>query len=47
MRRRRPPHEVVAAWILTGPIGHLCAGVADALAVLARYVRARGRPDRL
>jgi hypothetical protein len=41
--RSRPPAEVVAAWVLTGPVGHLYAGVADWLGVLVRYVRARGR----
>lgn len=47
MRRRRPPPEVLAAWIVTGPIGHLYAGVADWAAVLSRYLRARGRLDRM
>jgi hypothetical protein len=41
--RSRSPHEVVAAWVITGPVGHLYAGVADWLGVLVRYVRARGR----
>jgi len=43
MRRRRPPHQVLAAWIVTGPLGHLYAGVADWGAALVAYVRARGR----
>lgn len=43
MRRSRSPVEVAAAWVLTGPIGHLYAGLADWLGVLVRYVRARGR----
>jgi hypothetical protein len=47
MRRSRSPYEVVAAWVLTGPLGHLYAGVADWLGVLARYVRARGRWEEL
>ncbi len=47
MRRRRRPHETLAAWIVTGPVGHLYAGVADWIGVLARLVRARGRPDRM
>jgi hypothetical protein len=47
MRRRRRPREVLAAWIVTGPIGHLYAGVADWAAVLVRYVRARGRLERM
>jgi hypothetical protein len=35
----------LAAWIVTGPIGHLYAGMADWLALGCRYVwaRARGR----
>jgi hypothetical protein len=47
MRRRRPPYEVLAAWIVTGPVGHLYAGVADWTGVLVRYARARGRLDRM
>jgi hypothetical protein len=43
MRRHRPPLEVAAAWVVTGPVGHLYAGVADWLGVLWRLVRARGR----
>jgi len=43
MRRSRPPSEVLAAWVLTGPLGHLYAGIADWAGVLMRYVRARGR----
>jgi hypothetical protein len=43
MRRSRPPLEVVAAWVVTGPVGHLYAGAVDWLGVLWRYVRARGR----
>ncbi|MGH2899096.1 MAG: hypothetical protein ACRDMZ_10520 [Solirubrobacteraceae bacterium] len=47
MRHRRPPHEVLAAWIVTGPVGHFYAGVADWAGVLVSYVRARGRPERM
>lgn len=47
MRRRRTRFEVLAAWIVTGPVGHLYAGVADWAGVLIRYVRARGRLDRM
>jgi hypothetical protein len=43
MCRSRTPWEVVAAWVVTGPLGHLYAGVADWLGVLVRYARARGR----
>jgi len=34
-----------AAWIVTGPVGHLYGGVADLTALLARaaWARARGR----
>ena len=43
--RRPPPHRRAAAWFLTGPLGHLVAGVTDVLVLLARYLwaRARGR----
>jgi hypothetical protein len=47
MRHSRPLPEVVAAWVVTGPIGHLYAGVVDWLGVLVRYVRARGRWERM
>jgi hypothetical protein len=47
MQTRRPPHVVFAAWIVTGPLGHLYAGVADWAGVLVRFVRARGRWDRM
>jgi hypothetical protein len=43
MRRPRPPHVVVAAWIATGPVGHLVAGVLDWIGAVARYARARAR----
>jgi hypothetical protein len=42
MRRPRPPHVALAAWIVTGPLGHLYAGVADWLALLVRWARGRG-----
>jgi hypothetical protein len=41
MRRPRPPHEVVAAWTLTGPLGHLYAGVVDWAVLLVRLARDR------
>jgi hypothetical protein len=31
----------VLAWLYTGPLGHLAAGVADWLELLARYARSR------
>jgi hypothetical protein len=46
MRRPRPPHVVLAAWIATGPVGHLYAGVVDWVVVLARHARARLRARR-
>ena len=47
MRCHRPPHVVAAAWVVTGPLGHLYAGVVDWLQVLARLARARARGERL
>jgi hypothetical protein len=38
-----PPHVRVAAWVVTGPVGHLCAGVVDWAALLARHWWARAR----
>jgi hypothetical protein len=49
----RPPLHVgartrVAAWVVTGPVGHLYGGVADWAELLARYAlgsaRSRLRP---
>ena len=44
--RRPSPHHQAAAWFITGPLGHLLAGVTDVLVLLVRYLwaRARGRP---
>jgi len=36
----------LAAWIVTGPLGHLYAGVADWAGILLRYARARVRGER-
>jgi hypothetical protein len=38
-----------AAWLVTGPIGHLAAGVADWVELLARwcFARLRGRRRRI
>jgi len=47
MRHRRRPYEVLAAWIVTGPLGHLYAGLADWAAILLRLARARGRLERM
>jgi len=40
-----PPGRRLAAWIVTGPLGHLYGGVADWATLLARcaWARARGR----
>jgi hypothetical protein len=43
-----PPATRLAAWVVTGPAGHLWGGVADWLELLARYAwaRAHGREPR-
>jgi hypothetical protein len=49
VRRFSLPLRVrVAAWVVTGPLGHLWAGVADWVSLLARYgwARVRGREVR-
>ena len=38
-----PPGRRLAAWIVTGPLGHLYGGVADWATLLARYAWARAR----
>jgi hypothetical protein len=40
------PRPRFAAWLYTGPAGHLYAGAADALTLLVRYrwAKLRGRP---
>jgi len=43
MRRPRPPHVVISAWLATGPLGHLYAGVVDWVVLLARLAWARAR----
>ena len=40
MRRRRAR---TAAWLYTGPLGHLYAGTADVVLLLARYWLARAK----
>jgi hypothetical protein len=37
------PRRRLAAWIVTGPVGHLYGGVADLTVLLARYALARAR----
>jgi hypothetical protein len=34
---------VLAAWIVTGPLGHLYAGVVDFVVAVARWPRSRER----
>jgi hypothetical protein len=46
MRARRSPFTVVAAWLVTGPLGHLGAAVADWLGFARARARARLRPRR-
>ena len=38
-----PMRQRVAAWLVTGPVGHLWAGVADWAELLARHAWARVR----
>jgi hypothetical protein len=41
---RRPAATTrLAAWLVTGPIGHLVAGVIDWVVIMGRYVLARAR----
>jgi hypothetical protein len=42
---RPPARRRLEAWLVTGPVGHLVAGLADLVTLLARvaYARARGR----
>ena len=42
MRPMRPK-ERLAAWLVTGPAGHLAAGLTDFSVLLARVLRARLR----
>jgi hypothetical protein len=36
----------LAAWAITGPLGHLAAGIADWLGGLRAYLRGRFNPHR-
>jgi hypothetical protein len=42
---RRSPTERLAAWLVTGPLGHLWSVLVDVAVLLARYgwARVRGR----
>jgi hypothetical protein len=42
-RARLPARTRIAAWLVTGPVGHLYGGVADCTALLARHLWARAR----
>jgi hypothetical protein len=33
----------LAAWLVTGPLGHLWAGLVDWVVLVARVLRSRGR----
>ena len=46
MAEPRQPHVVAAAWLITGPVGHLYAGVVDWVGLLARLAWARARGAR-
>jgi hypothetical protein len=41
--KRPPAHRRAAAWLITGPVGHLYGGVADVSVMLTRYLYARAR----
>jgi hypothetical protein len=43
MKQRRPPTTVLAAWLVTGPLGHLWSGLIDVLALARAWARARIR----
>jgi hypothetical protein len=47
--RPQPLPTRFAAWLVTGPVGHFVAGMADWAELLARYwwARARGRDPRM
>ena len=41
--RPLPPHTRLAAWLVTGPVGHLAAGATDWAVLFGRYWNARLR----
>ena len=43
MHTRRSPFTVVAAWIVTGPLGHFWSGLGDWLTLAGAWARARIR----
>jgi hypothetical protein len=42
-RLRRSARRRMAAWVVTGPLGHLYGGVADWLSVVGAHLLARAR----
>jgi hypothetical protein len=42
-RPRRGPAERLAAWLVTGPLGHLYSAVADLTVYFARWIARRAR----
>jgi hypothetical protein len=44
MPPRRSPATVVAAWLVTGPLGHLWSGLGDVLSIARAWARDRARP---
>lgn len=46
-RHPMPRRRRAAAWLLTGPVGHLYGGLADWAVLLARYLVARARGQSL
>jgi hypothetical protein len=42
-----PAHRRLAAWLVTGPVGHFAGGLADWLTLLLRWGWARARGRRL
>ena len=40
---RMPAHRRLAAWVVTGPLGHLYGGVVDIASALSGYWWARAR----
>jgi hypothetical protein len=42
MPARRAPWTVLAAWLVTGPLGHLYGGLADVAGLLWARARRRG-----
>jgi hypothetical protein len=43
MGQRRSPTTILAAWVVTGPLGHLCSGLADVGGLVRAWARARIR----